>query len=64
MNWDKKLGKSSVLNVGYLLHEDVGDDVHSEEHPKESDEVQNGEKRTTESGDARQKDPAINKRAL
>ena len=61
MNWDKKLGKSSVLNVGYLLHEDVGDDVHSEEHPKERDEVQDGEKRSTKSGDARQKDPASNK---
>ena len=61
MNWGKKLGKSSGLNVGYLLHEDVGDDVHSEEHPKESDEVHDGEERSTKSGDARQKDPASNK---
>ena len=56
-----KIRGSFELDVGYLLHEDVGYDVHSEEHPKERDEVQDGEKRSTKSGDARQKDPASNK---
>ena len=52
------------MGVGYLLHEDVGDDVHSEEQPEEADEVENGEKGAAESGDTRQKDPADKKRAL
>lgn len=39
--------------VLYLLHEDVSDDVHAEEHPKQGYEIHNSEEGATESRDTR-----------
>ena len=46
----------------YLLHEDVSDDVHAEEHPQQGDKVHDSKEGATERSYAREQNPTNGKK--